>query len=268
MSRIFVCLGFLLLLSSCASLAEQCTEGAYRACVLPSGAAGHQTCGGHRWDDCRSVWSVDGGVLPADAAGTDTGTASGTDSGVLPGTDSGVLPGFDSGISSGVDSGTSSGLDAGSFTVDTGVPTSESAARAACDRSRTGTSTSRLVVTYDEACLDRTFGFCPSGWILTGWDALGCGSPSDPGAGSLAMDHLHRRGGYYQYAVNCGSARFDGWPAVDRNHAVNIACITSARFEDGVELADNEAHFCPGLSDSDSLIVTIPAQPGAIASCP
>lgn len=257
MVRVF-CAVFIMILCGCAPLSETCSNGGWRTCSLSDGTAGTQTCSDRRWGECRTGSSTsDAGTMPAD------GGMSLTDTGASPGSDSGASPGTDSGSSGTGDTGTSSGSDTGS-----GGTTPESVARAACAARTFGSSTSRLVVTYDEACLDRLFGACPTHWRFTGWDAAGCAWPADPGSGSLELDYVHRRGGYYQFSVACGSARFDGWPAGDRNQAVNTACITSARFEDGVELADNEARFCPGLSDMDSLIVTVPAQPGVVANCP
>ncbi|MCC7523078.1 hypothetical protein IT407_04775 [Candidatus Uhrbacteria bacterium] len=261
---------FLLFLSlnACAPLVgTECTTGVRRPCAATAGRTGTQICASGIWQACVEAPVTDSGPVS-----TDSGGLSGTDSGSSVSADAGsfyVWP----------DAGSSVMSDAGTSLADSGCmvpascpdPTPEAAQRRLCEDLRHPAETGRLVIRYDNACLDRVFDHCASGWSLVGWDSSipSCGSPSDPGSGVLVLDRLHRRGGYYQLSLICISgATPPGWPATLHNTALNAGCLTSARFEDGIELADNEARFCPGYAHEGRLLATVPAQPGAIANCP
>lgn len=250
-------------LNACAPLVgTECTTGVRRACAATAGRTGTQVCVSGLWQDCVENPVADGG-----SSSPDSGSMSGMDSGSSASVDSGpyyIWP--DAGSSTLSDSGSSVMSDAGSASS-----TPEAAQRRLCEDMRHPAETGRLVIRYDNACLDRVFDPCASGWSVVGWDSSipSCGSPSDPGSGILVLDRLHRRGGYYQLSLICISgATPPGWPAALRNTAVNAGCLTSVRFEDGIELADSEARFCPGYAHEGRLLATVPAQPGAVANCP
>ena len=263
MTRAGILFLMFLFLNACAPLVgTECTTGVRRACATTAGRTGSQVCASGLWQDCIETLAADSG-----STAPDSGSISGTDSGSTVPVDSGsfyVWP--DAGDPLMPDTGTSVMTDAGSSS-----PTPEAAQRRLCEDTRHPALTGRLVVRYDNACLDRLFEPCASGWSVVGWDSSipSCGSPSDPGSGILVLDRLHRRGGFYQFSLICVSGRTPpGWPAGLRNTAASAGCLTSIRFEDGIELADNEARYCPGYAHEGRLLATVPAQPGAIADCP
>ncbi len=274
MTRAGILLVTLLVLDACAPLVgTECASGEHRNCLAASGRVGTQACLRGVWDDC---------VEPLPMSDSGSGTL---DAGTLPGSDAGTSSGTDSGSAS-VDSGFYLWPDAGRAELDAGMPGSDAGSASAdsglsgtdpealqrqyCEDRRPLSDMGVLVVRYDNACLDLLFGACAGGWSLVAWDSSvpSCPSPSDHGSGILLLERMHRLGGYYQLSLHCNDGRTPDWSDALRNDPVNTGCITSVRFEDGIERADDEARFCSGLVDGSQLLATVPTFPGAIANCP
>jgi len=98
-------------------------------------------------------------------------------------------------------------------------------------------------VTYNLACVDTTFGSCPSGWQVIMYDGAGCAVPSDPGVGTLTVD-VNTNGGssFIRTGLRCGAWDYRNWP-----HVCSVPQCVKAYTADGVNrLANGLVHDGPG----------------------
>lgn len=70
---------------------------------------------------------------------------------------------------------------------------------------------STIYFTYDEECINSTFGTCETGWQAIIWDQNGCAEASDPSTFQVTIDHSYR-GSYYRTGLRCGD-EYQVWPS-------------------------------------------------------
>ncbi len=212
----------------CASGVSTCAFGSFGSCVGAVGPA-TEVCNGLD-DDCDG--GIDDGVCMSMVdAGHDAGSDAGVDA-FVPGSDAGPPP-----------------------------VGSAAAERTACRDLRAAQPfTGNVSLGLDLACVNASFGLCPSGWQAGIYDQNGCFVPSDPGVLSVAVDLAQTGGGTYRTGLRCGSV-FHAWPGPQNTAPV---CATSYVVDTVSKLAGGRV--CPGAG---GLLPTFPASAaGAAVSCP